>query len=182
MGPKASAIAALLMLKTPVHVEVILRPEAKFPLVNELASIIQQKLQEACPVFVNGPIACLPPNLGPIIESISVTDLGSHEMVSFWEAEPLIHIFKLTESAADRDYVENGDEEVPACTQMELPSRQLLHLWDSIIVDDLVKTSLLRYCMTSLHFSEASIDPDIITWNRVLLLHGPPGSISWHID
>ena len=163
------------MLKTPVHIEVILRPEAKCPLVHELTSVIQQKLREACPVFVNGPIACLPSDLGPIVESISVTDLGSHEMVSFWEAEPQIHIFKLAESEAERDYVENDDEEIPACMQLELPSRQLLHLWDSIIVDNDVKMSLLRYCMTSLQFSEVSIDPDIITWNRILLLHGPPG-------
>lgn len=163
------------MQKTPVHVEVILRPEAKCPLIYELRSMIQQKLRAACPVFLNGQLTSLHQELGEIIETVTVTDLGDHEMISFWEAEPLIHIFKLSETAEERDYIENAEEDIPACSQTELPSRHLLHLWDSIIVENSIKRSLLHYCTTSLQFSEASIDSNIITWNRILLLHGPPG-------
>lgn len=43
----------------------------------------------------------------------------------------------------------------------------LLHnLWDNIIVDNSMKNRLLSYCSSSIQFSDAKIDPDIISWNR----------------
>lgn len=43
----------------------------------------------------------------------------------------------------------------------------LLHnLWDNIIVDNAMKNRLLSYCSSSIQFSDAKIDPDIISWNR----------------
>jgi SpoVK/Ycf46/Vps4 family AAA+-type ATPase len=34
----------------------------------------------------------------------------------------------------------------------------------------------LNYIYTTLLFSDADVDFNIITWNRVVLLHGPPGT------
>ena len=34
------------------------------------------------------------------------------------------------------------------------------------------------YCSTSLQFSNARVDSTIISWNRMVLLHGPPGKYS----
>ncbi|XP_020932198.1 pachytene checkpoint protein 2 homolog isoform X1 [Sus scrofa] len=35
---------------------------------------------------------------------------------------------------------------------------------------------LLDYVMTTLLFSDKNVDSNLITWNRVVLLHGPPGT------
>ncbi|KAL6073014.1 hypothetical protein STEG23_010740, partial [Scotinomys teguina] len=49
-------------------------------------------------------------------------------------------------------------------------------LWDSLVYDVEVKSHLLDYVMTTLLFSDKNVDSNLITWNRVVLLHGPPGT------
>ena len=39
-----------------------------------------------------------------------------------------------------------------------------------------IKGNLLSYAKTTLLFSDAGVDPNVITWNKVVLLHGPPGT------
>lgn len=39
-----------------------------------------------------------------------------------------------------------------------------------------LKRRLLRYAASALQFSEAGVDPRLVSWNRVVLLHGPPGT------
>jgi hypothetical protein len=39
-----------------------------------------------------------------------------------------------------------------------------------------VKQRLLRYATSALLFSDAGVDARLVSWNRVLLLHGPPGT------
>ena len=39
-----------------------------------------------------------------------------------------------------------------------------------------MKSKLFDYVRTTLLFSDRSIDSNIISWNRVMLLHGPPGT------
>jgi len=47
---------------------------------------------------------------------------------------------------------------------------------DSLIYPDDVKSKLLNYIYATLVFSDAGIDFNIVSWNRVVLLHGPPGT------
>ncbi|CCU97349.1 unnamed protein product [Malassezia sympodialis ATCC 42132] len=42
--------------------------------------------------------------------------------------------------------------------------------------DDDVKWRLLRYIHSTMLFSDADVDFNLIAWNRVVLLHGPPGT------
>lgn len=46
----------------------------------------------------------------------------------------------------------------------------------SLIYTEDIKPRLLNYIYTTLLFSDADVDFNIITWNRVVLLHGPPGT------
>ena len=110
-----------------------------------------------------------------LINRCRICDLGVNVTVSLWQAELIIHVFKLSDTEPERDYLD-GDEEIYACEQWELPSRHLAGLWDSIVVEESLKQHLLGYCSTSIAFSDASIDPNIISWNRMALLHGPPGT------
>ena len=40
----------------------------------------------------------------------------------------------------------------------------------------LLQESLLSYVEVTLLLSERGVDPNLVTWNRVLLFHGPPGT------
>ena len=57
-----------------------------------------------------------------------------------------------------------------------LPVRSLDGLWDSLIYEANLKEKLLQYVCTSLQLSSCGVNSNIITWNRVVLLHGPPGT------
>lgn len=39
-----------------------------------------------------------------------------------------------------------------------------------------IKQRLLRYATSALLFAERRVDPRLVSWNRVVLLHGPPGT------
>ncbi|MCO5606712.1 hypothetical protein L7F22_060902 [Adiantum nelumboides] len=57
-----------------------------------------------------------------------------------------------------------------------LPAKEFDGLWESLIFDTSLKRRLIRYAEVALLFAETSVNPHLITWNRVILLHGPPGT------
>jgi ATP-dependent Lon protease len=46
----------------------------------------------------------------------------------------------------------------------------------SLVYEDDVKARLLNYISTTLLFSDAKVDFNLVSWNRLVLLHGPPGT------
>jgi hypothetical protein len=113
--------------------------------------------------------------LSTYVDFARVVDLPPSIAVSFWQADLLIHVFRMTTTEPDKDYLD-GEDDLPAFEQWELPNQGLDGLWDSVIAEDGVKERMLGYADTSVHFSNASIDSNIISWNRMMLLHGPPGT------
>lgn len=86
-----------------------------------------------------------------------------------------IHVYqppsssKLTEfstSSGDDDNDEDGDNDVPAASVLQLPSRSLEGLWDTLVYDGDVKGKLLGYIYSTMLFSDAAVDFNIVTWNR----------------
>lgn len=71
---------------------------------------------------------------------------------------------------------EAHQESAVAATLSELPNQSLSGLWSSLVYDDDVKWRLLRYIYSTMLFSDADVDFNLIAWNRVVLLHGPPGT------
>lgn len=39
-----------------------------------------------------------------------------------------------------------------------------------------MQARLLRYAVTALRFGDAGVDPALVSFNRTVLLHGPPGT------
>lgn len=70
-----------------------------------------------------------------------------------------------TGSGEDADG-EDGADDVPAASVLQLPSRSLEGLWDSLVYEDDVKGKLLGYIYSTILFSDASVDFNIVTWNR----------------
>ncbi|KAJ3251706.1 Pachytene checkpoint protein 2, partial [Chytriomyces hyalinus] len=61
-------------------------------------------------------------------------------------------------------------------TATTLPSPHLEGLWESLVFEDDLLGKLLNYVSTSILFADKCIDPNIISFNKVVLLHGPPGT------
>ena len=56
-----------------------------------------------------------------------------------------------------------------ACAAM---SRDFHGQWESLVFDSDVKRRLTKYAGNALLFSERGVNPNLISWNRVVLLHG----------
>jgi pachytene checkpoint protein 2 len=167
------------LLKTIVHVEV--EVDEGCPCPNEQISSAITELVTSFPLLRDGPVDVhsmqgSSADVEQYIRSVTICDIGVEKSVSIWGAEVLVHIFAYSSTEPEKEYLEGEEDDVHACESWDLPNALLKGLWDSIIVEDHIKHSLLGYCNTSMAFSDAGIDSNIISWNRMALLHGPPGT------
>jgi len=89
-----------------------------------------------------------------------------------------IHVFRLSqEEMAIEEIDDGGDNEWTAgCDSLPLPHQQLDGLWESIILEVGLKQRLLDYAQSALLFSDRAVSSHLVHWNRILLLHGLPGT------
>ncbi|XP_043216290.1 pachytene checkpoint protein 2 homolog [Amphibalanus amphitrite] len=92
------------------------------------------------------------------------------------ECQLVCHPHRLEESGPEVEEVEDEAGDMPAATQWILPSRDFHGLWDSLIYETNIKQQLLNFVSTTLLFSDKGVNGNVISWNRVVLLHGPPGT------
>jgi hypothetical protein len=57
-----------------------------------------------------------------------------------------------------------------AASVLTLPSKSIEGIWDSLVYEGDVKGNLLRYVGSTLEFSDAGVDFDLVTWNRCVPL------------
>lgn len=110
------------------------------------------------------------------VKSVSVcdTDLVSKErQCNLKNCKLAIHVFQLHD---DGPATEELEEDIAAANHWLLPSDDFHGIWESLIFDSDVKAQLINYAMTTLLFSDRGVNSNIISWNRVILLHGPPGT------
>lgn len=69
-------------------------------------------------------------------------------------------------------------EQVAASIHWMLPNGDsgFQGLWESLVYDDNIKENLLDFARTMLYFSQKDIDQNIVSCNRLILLHGLPGT------
>ncbi|GFH31799.1 AAA domain-containing protein, partial [Haematococcus lacustris] len=92
-----------------------------------------------------------------------------------WQYSLAVHAYQVSEEeAAEDDECEEGG--VPSFKEWVLPSTATEGLWESLYYDSAIKLRLLRYATSALLFAEHKVDPNLVSWNRVVLLHGPPGT------
>lgn len=163
------------MEKKIVHIEVLLKDLSAIVNVDTLKTSVVSYLRTSQSVFRNEVMSLPNSDLLPEGSVIRVVDLPPLESVSYWQADFVVHVCSLMNTEPEKDFLD-GEDDLPAFEQYELPNVCLDGLWDSIVVDYAIKQQLLGYCSTSLCFAEAQIDSDIIAWNRMMLLHGPPGT------
>jgi SpoVK/Ycf46/Vps4 family AAA+-type ATPase len=98
--------------------------------------------------------------------------------IPFWHAQLLIHVFKLSSEVGQEDLGDGSpdQQENVACHQWILPSVEFQNYWQTLYFDQHIKDSLLNYISTAMIFADCKVDPSLISCNRVVLLHGPPGT------
>ncbi|KAF9649616.1 AAA-domain-containing protein [Thelephora ganbajun] len=119
------------------------------------------------------------PKLETSVERIYASESSCpNRSIPISQANLQIHVFQ---PYPDDTYDEctgggDGEEEVVSATVCEMPSRSLEGLWESLIYADGTKSKLLDYIYATISLSDADVDFNIVSWNRVVLLHGPPGT------
>ncbi|KAJ3920204.1 P-loop containing nucleoside triphosphate hydrolase protein [Lentinula edodes] len=120
------------------------------------------------------------PELAASVERIVTSESACpSQSLSVDEMALQIHVYQPCESDAFEEFsnsTNEDDDETMAATVRELPNRSWEGLWDSLIYEDNIKLKLLDYIHATLVFSDAEVDFNLVSWNRVVLLHGPPGT------
>ncbi len=107
--------------------------------------------------------------------------------VPFWNADILMHFYRFPEhnpeflDLQDLICVDNEDENENELDSEEesvsiahllshhsIPSKSFQGLWENLLFDDRVKERLLQYSASTLLFSDKKVNPNIISWNRVV--------------
>ncbi|XP_076300084.1 pachytene checkpoint 2 protein isoform X2 [Lasioglossum baleicum] len=86
------------------------------------------------------------------------------------------HVYRLNEEITAVETMQNDCEELVASSHWVLPAKEFYCLWESLYFDSTIKEDLLHFVETTMIFSEHSVNSNIISWNKVVLLHGPPGT------
>jgi len=106
--------------------------------------------------------------------TMTTTTTRSRRLLA-WQFELVVDVYALNEDEPGEE-IEDG-EEISTYREWSLPSVDFEGAWESLVFDeDEVKSTLLRYASNALLFSERGVDAQLISWNRVILLHGPPGT------
>ncbi|KAG9051015.1 hypothetical protein FS837_000123 [Tulasnella sp. UAMH 9824] len=164
-----------------VHVEVRLKPSSP-----ALADSIKKSVKDFLagyaetimfPSTITGWTTS--PALANNIDLLRITESTSPSgSVPFSQAELEIHVYQPTDGDAFEEFAtsKTDGEEVVAASVCELPCRNWDGLWDTLLYSDDIKPRLLNYIHATLVFSERDVDFNVVSWNRVVLLHGPPGT------
>ena len=127
------------------------------------------------PTFTNGYLD-VPFDLINVVESIQVCDIPCGVSLQVVQIEFFIHIYKVSNQEVEKEYLD-GDENISASLQWDLPHAEIESLWETILVDEeTIKQRLLGYCSSAMYFATAKVNTTIISWNRMVLLYGPPGT------
>ncbi|KAI8926756.1 P-loop containing nucleoside triphosphate hydrolase protein [Entophlyctis helioformis] len=105
--------------------------------------------------------------------------MPADDIVAIDSCDLNIHVYY---DAAQQDSVlvlddsPSGDPVQAASQHWDLPSAELEGVWDSLVFDQDLPLHLLDFVYTSLLFSDMDVDTNLVSVNRVILLHGPPGT------
>ncbi|KAF8958741.1 Pachytene checkpoint protein 2 [Entomortierella lignicola] len=89
-----------------------------------------------------------------------------------------LYVYQVHDQGPVEEYGDSsyGEETATMAHHWTLPCEELEGVWDSLIFEDRLQVKLLEYVRTTILFSDKNVNPDLISWNRVVLLHGPPGT------
>jgi len=90
-----------------------------------------------------------------------------------------IHIYSVKEFGGMSDEISlgnPGEDSAVGSEQWEIPCLEFDDLWENLIYDDDLKNEFVSYVLALLELSDKGSNPIILGVNRLILLHGPPGT------
>ncbi|XP_021292376.1 pachytene checkpoint protein 2 homolog isoform X1 [Herrania umbratica] len=165
--------------KFHVSVEVCLKPSSTAR-PDDVRKAVEQMLEKRSLSYVDGPVP-VPiddPFLMENVRRIRICDtdewVKNHDILLFWQVKPVVHVFQLSEEGPCEEL--SGDGQLSSFNEWILPAKEFDGMWESLIYESGLKQRLLRYAASALLFTEKGVDPFLVSWNRIILLHGPPGT------
>lgn len=179
--PTAVAVAASFPAddKVLVSVEVLLHATSTAR-AEDVRVAVERMLETRSLSYVDGPVPIPPDNpfLLENVKKIQICDtdewVENHKVLLFWQVKPVVHVFQLSEDGPGEEPSE--DDTLSSFNEWALPAKEFDGLWESLLYEVGLKQRLLRYAASALLFTERGVDPCLVSWNRIVLLHGPPGT------
>uniref|UniRef100_A0A7S1EFY0 AAA+ ATPase domain-containing protein n=1 Tax=Hemiselmis andersenii TaxID=464988 RepID=A0A7S1EFY0_HEMAN len=111
------------------------------------------------------------------LKALAVTDLvmggkTANGEVPLWQAALQVRLFQ----CSDEGVCEETEGDTTSCNIWTLPAVEFRDLWDTLVYDSEVKSHLLEYATSAMYFADKGVNASVVSWNRVVLLHGPPGT------
>ncbi|KAJ6970612.1 pachytene checkpoint protein 2 [Populus alba x Populus x berolinensis] len=162
-----------------VSVEVCLKPSSTAR-IEDVRLAVERMLEKRSLSYADGPIPVPIDDqfLFENVQRISVCDsdewVSNHDILLFWQVKPVVHVFQLSEEGPCEEL--SGDGELSSFNEWILPAMEFDGMWESLIYESGLKQRLLRYAASALLFTEKGVNPFLVSWNRLILLHGPPGT------
>ncbi|KAJ6869078.1 pachytene checkpoint protein 2 [Populus alba x Populus x berolinensis] len=162
-----------------VSVEVCLKPSSTAR-IEDVRLAVERMLEKRSLSYADGPIPVPIDDqfLFENVQRISVCDtdewVNNHDILLFWQVKPVVHVFQLSEEGPCEEL--SGDGELSSFNEWILPAMEFDGMWESLIYESGLKQRLLRYAASALVFTEKGVNPFLVSWNRLILLHGPPGT------
>lgn len=93
-------------------------------------------------------------------------------------SDVVLYVYRINENGPLIETLESDDanEPTPGALHWILPARDFHGLWESLYYDEPVKQKLIRFAETSMLFAQRNVDTNLVSCNRLILLHGPPGT------
>ncbi|KAA0055262.1 pachytene checkpoint protein 2-like protein [Cucumis melo var. makuwa] len=165
--------------KILVSVEVCLKSSSTSR-IEDVRLAVERMLEKRSLSYVDGPIpvplddAFLTENVHGIRICDSDDGVQSQDILLFWQVKPVVHVFQLSEEGPCEEL--GGEGQISSFNEWILPAKEFDGMWESLIFESGLKQRLLRYAASALLFTERGVDPFLVSWNRIVLLHGPPGT------
>ncbi|XP_055826113.1 pachytene checkpoint protein 2 homolog [Solanum dulcamara] len=165
--------------KVLVSVEVCLKPSSTVR-IDDVRLSVERMLEKRSMSYVDGPIPVPIDDLflAENVQHICVCDtdvwLENRDILLFWQVKPVVHVFQLSEEGPCEEL--SGDGQLSTFNEWILPAKEFNGMWESLIYESGLKQRLLRYAASALLFTEKRVNSFLVSWNRIILLHGPPGT------
>ncbi|KAH9776415.1 Pachytene checkpoint protein 2-like [Citrus sinensis] len=132
-----------------------------------------ENVQRIC---VSDTVKWFPIHDSEMYEFVGIVDewVKNHDILLFWQVKPVVQVFQLSEEGPCEEL--SGDGQLSSFNEWILPAKEFDGMWESLIYESGLKQRLLHYAASALMFAEKGVNPFLVSWNRIVLLHGPPGT------
>ncbi|XP_049815219.1 pachytene checkpoint protein 2 homolog [Schistocerca nitens] len=165
-------------MKRIVHIEINQRLESNAP--RDVVIEFVSKFAKSCKLIQGSIINSFDdPFLCEHVQTVKICEINDEapQCLEANDVDLCYHVYTLDPYGSQLETMDGeGDKEVPFALHCILPTTEFAGVWESLVYDSAIKENLLNFVETTLLFSDSGVDMNIIKWNRVVLLHGPPGT------